>query len=145
MGEKNSNSWASDIDRAMREIDDRKISTVLNASYITIPPGFLYIGVLVLFIVLVMNWSAIIRPHKSSGDRNYVTAPRVSLLMIAEDIENYRKNNKNLPDKIPGALGQILNMKYEKLNNNKFTLELVLDDTTLQLIDDNKSISFKSI
>ena len=63
------------------------------------------------------------------------------MLMLAEDVERYRSTEGKLPDKLPGVLGDILDVHYEKVGKNTFELKMKTDTSDLVFNDNTKSIS----
>ena len=137
-----SNRWGQDIDRAMQQIENPTVEqgVIYSRSYY-LPYWFPYVTIAVLVVVIFSQSSSYNAPHPMSDDRDFETGPRVAMLMLAEDVERYRDTEGKLPDELPGALGDILDVHYEKVDKNTFELRMNTDISTLIFNDNTKSIS----
>lgn len=139
---RSSNSWGEDIDRAMKQIE-KPVSTTkatFTNSY-SIPPSLLYVAIVILLVLLVHRTPSYEEPHPVPQNRDMETGPRVAMLMVAEEIEQYRLENGKLPKEIPSALGNMLDIEYKKMGSNKFELHMYSNEGKLVLKDDSNSIS----
>lgn len=137
-----SNSWGEDIDRAMKQIE-KPISTTkatFSNSY-SIPPSLLYVAIVILLVLLVHRAPSYDAPHPVAQNRDMGTGPRVAMLIVAEEIEQYRIDNGQLPKELPSALGNLLDIEYKKIGKNKFELQMYSKEGKLVLKDNSSSIS----
>ena len=139
---RSSNSWGEDIDRAMKQIE-KPVSTTkatFTNSY-SIPPSLLYVAIVVLVVLLVHRAPSYETPHPIAENRDMGAGPRVAMLMVAQDIEQYRSENGQLPKEIPSALGNVLDIKYKRIGKYKFELHMYSKEGKLVLKDNSSSIS----
>ena len=137
-----SNRWGQDIDRAMQQIEKPTVEhgNIYSRSYY-LPNWVPNVAIALLVVVIFSQSSSYNTPHPMSDDRDFETGPRVAMLMLAEDVERYRDTEGKLPDELPGALGDILDVHYEKVDKNTFELRMNTDISTLIFNDNTKSIS----
>ncbi|TYC53210.1 hypothetical protein FMN52_19015 [Marinobacter sp. BW6] len=117
------NRWESKIERAVNEIEGRGASK-RNSRSIELPPWFPYICFLVLGVFIANIYLSGSSYHEDSAPQEFQTGGKVALLMMAEDIEHFRKMNGRLPDAIPGALQNLMDVSYQKLSDDEFRLEV---------------------
>jgi hypothetical protein len=142
MTTKNSdNSWASNIDAAMNEIERPKSANRgVNLSFDL--PGWLpWALIAVLLLALGRQVPLYNSPH--SAERDYQLGGRTALLMIAEDIEWYRLQNGSLPEEQPSAIGAALGVHYQRVGSQAFELRMASAAGELVFAADSGSMTVK--
>ena len=139
---KSSSNWGEDIDRAMRQIEipAAKTKSALKRSHL-VPIWALYLSIFLLVIIVLFRAPSYDAPHPIAEERKSEMGPRVALLMLAEELERYRLQHGQLPKVLPGALGNVLEVEYKKLNNHKFELHMASSEGRLVLRDNSSTIT----
>jgi len=122
--------WEQSIANAIDEIDNPK-GRDASKFIINIPSWAPYFLCLVLGFLIADLWLNNHSGYSQDSSRHTVKGGKVAVLMVAEDIQTFLNENGELPNKAPGHLADDFNIKYIKLDQQHFKLEMPFDGDTI--------------
>ncbi len=142
---KRDQGWSAGIEQAMQEIEGRRTPTVVTSVSVmnknhSLPSWFQYALIGLLVVIAIIEVTRDRSPHALSQDRDFATGSRVGLLMVAEDIERIKAEEGKVPDRMESALGQVLGVQYQRIDDGSFELSLDTDSGRLVFDDDGNTI-----
>ncbi len=117
------NKWEQNIAKAMSEASQADEHGVLSRSWY-IPSWLPYVVFLVFGFLLAKTFATGVDAHPVNEQRDYETGSKVTLLMVAEDIESYLSAYGELPDDVPSPIASVMDIDYQKLDGKHFRLRM---------------------